>query len=203
LDKIAEIIEATSTEFTAQCYELYHLPSLGALVKAVVGEFEIYGIVYRAATTSIEPGRRPIARGKDEPSEEAVYRENPQLAKLLRSEFSTSVVGFKDGITLHYFLPPTPPRIHGFVYLCSPDEVSAFSGTLDFLGTIVNTSLPIPTEEVTAAALRQMSQTHPDPRRFLVEAGKVLTVLLGDDYYRLRMILGKLRTDAKSVKKYD
>ncbi len=67
--KIAEVIEASIVEFTAQCYELYEVPPLGALVKTG----DIYGIVANAETTGMEPGRKPIARGKDEATEEAVY----------------------------------------------------------------------------------------------------------------------------------
>src|SRR3989304_1564937 len=97
--KIAEVIEASTAQFTAQCYELYGLPPLGSLVRTG----DIYGIVAGAATTSLEPGRKPIARGKDEASEEAVYESSPQLAKLLRSEFTAAVVGFKDGDKLYHY----------------------------------------------------------------------------------------------------
>ena len=60
-NRVGEIIEASTSEFTAQSYELYQLPAFGSLVKT---KDEIYGIVYNAATAGIEPGRRPIARGK-------------------------------------------------------------------------------------------------------------------------------------------
>ena len=53
--KIAEVIEASSAQFTAQSYELYALPPLGSLVRAG----EIYAVVCHAATGGIEPGRRP------------------------------------------------------------------------------------------------------------------------------------------------
>ena len=33
MNKIGEIVESTSTEFTAECYELNALPALGSLVK--------------------------------------------------------------------------------------------------------------------------------------------------------------------------
>src|SRR5512136_1745692 len=85
--KIAEIIEASTAQYTAQSYELYEIPPLGSLVKTG----DIYGIVCFAGTSGIEPGRKPVARGKDEASEEAVYQSSPQLLKLLRSEFTASV----------------------------------------------------------------------------------------------------------------
>jgi hypothetical protein len=189
LTKIAEVIEASTTQFAAQCYELYEMPPLGSLVKTG----NTYGIVANAATTSLEPGRRPIARGKDEASEEAVFQSSPQLAKLLRSEFLAVVVGHKDGERLCQYLPPQPARIHGFVYLCQPDEVKEFSQSLAFLNILVNTTLPILADELIAAALRQMSRAQDDSRAFLVAAGKELAVLLSSQYDRLKSILGRLQ----------
>ena len=190
-DRAGEIIEASTTDFVAQCYELYQSPPLGSLVKTG----DIYGIVYNAATTSLEPGRRPIARGKDEASEEEIYRSSPQLLKLLRSEFSALVVGHRQDDKLYHYLPPQPARIHAFVYRCQPGEVREFSQPFDFLNILLNTRLPIPTDELIAASLRQMSQTHEDPHAFLVAAGKELATLLSGQYQQLKSILGRLKND--------
>jgi hypothetical protein len=188
-NKIAEVIEASTAQFAAQCYELYELPPLGSLVRTG----DIYGIVAGATTTSLEPGRKPIARGRDEASEEAVYRSSPQLAKLLRSEFTGVVVGHKDGDNLRHYLPPHPARIHGFVYLCQPNEVTDFSRSFGFLNILINAALPIPAGELIAAALRQMGRAHDDSRAFLVAAGKELAALLSNDYIALKNILGRLQ----------
>jgi len=187
-EKIAEVIEASTAQFTAQCYELYELPPLGSLV--MTGD--IYGIVCHAETTGLEPGRRPIARGKDEATEEAVYQSSPQLLKLLRSEFTAVVVGYKDGDKVFQYLPPKPARIHSFIYLCQPNEVEEFSRQSGFLSILVNAALPIPAEELIAAALRQISQAQEDSRAFLVAAGKELANLLSNDFIRLKNILGRL-----------
>ena len=192
-NRVGEIIEASTTGFTAQCYELYELPPLGSLVKTKDGEIDIYGIVGHATTGGLEPGRRPIARGKDEASEEAIYATSPQLSKLLRSEFSTLVVGHKTGDSINQYLPPNPARLHGFVYQCQKDEVREFGQSLAFLTMLVNTSLPVAKEEIVPAALRLMSQAQPDPRAFLVTAGKELAVMLGGQYNQLKAILGRLK----------
>ncbi|MFC2072036.1 hypothetical protein ACFLUU_04890 [Chloroflexota bacterium] len=192
-DRVGEVIEASTTAFVAQCYELYQSPPLGSLVKTTDLPAELYGIVYYATTASLEPGRRPIARGKDETSEEEIYRSSPQLLKLLRTEFSTLVVGHKQENKLHRYLPPKPARIHSFVYLCPPDEVKEFSQSLDFLNILINTHLPVSVEELVAASLRQMSQVCEDPHTFLVAAGKELAILLGGEFNRLKSILGKIK----------
>ena len=188
-NRVGEVIEASTTQFVAQCYELYELPPLGSLVKTG----DIYGIVANAATTSLEPGRRPIARGKDEASEEEIYRASPQLLKLLRSEFGALVVGHKEGDRLCHYLPPNPARIHAFVYLCAPEEVQKFSQSFGFLNILINTRLPVPADELIAAALRRMSQAHEDRQAFLVSAGKELAVLLSSDFNQLKSILGRLQ----------
>lgn len=193
IERVGEVIEASTTGFTAQCYELYQLPPLGSLVRTGDSSSELYGIVCNAATTSLEPGRRPIARGRDEASEESIYRSSPQLAKLLRSQFEALVVGHREGEKLYQHLPPRPARIHGFVYQCTPDEVKDFGKSFDFLNIILNANLPVPTEELVGAALRRMSQAHKDPRAFLVAAGKELAVLLSGDFAQLKSILGRLK----------
>jgi hypothetical protein len=193
LQRVGEVIEASTTDFIAQCYELYQIPPLGSLVKTRDLPMELYGLVCNAATTSLEPGRRPIARGKDETTEEEIYRSNPQLLKLLKSEFGALVVGHRQGDKLYHHLPPQPARIHSFVYQCSPDEVKEFSHSFDFLNILINAHLPVPTEELISASLRQMSQAYEDRRAFLVAAGKELAILLGSNLSQLKAILGRIR----------
>ena len=90
--RLGEVVEATTTEFVVQCYELYTAPTLGSLVRC--GDDEaIYGIVYEIGTRSIDAGRRPIARGRDEEDEDAIYESNPQLSRLLSTEFRALSVG--------------------------------------------------------------------------------------------------------------
>ena len=191
--RVGEIIQAGTTDFTAQCYELYQSPPLGSLVKTKDSELELYGVVYHTATTSLEPGRRPIARGKDEASEEDIYRSSPQLEKLLRTEFSALVVGHRQDDKIYHYLPPKPARIHGFTYLCNPDEIKEFSQSFNFLNILINTNLPLPTDELIAACLRHMSQAYEDRRRFLVAAGKQLAVSLSGQFNQLRAILERIK----------
>jgi hypothetical protein len=193
-DRAGEVIEADTTGFTAQCYELYESPPLGSLVKTADEDVEIYAVVCHAATSGIEPGRRPIARGKDEASEEGVYSSSPQLLKLLRTEFDSIVVGFRQGEKLSHYLPPRPARIHSFVYRCQPEEIKEFSKSLDFLTVLINARLEVAVEEIIAASLRRMAAVQEDPREFMVKAGKELAVLLGGDFNRLKAVLDRMKT---------
>ena len=190
--RLGEVIEAGTTEFTAQSYELYSLPAFGSLVKTGKAGEEIFAVVYHAATGSVEPGRKPIARGKDEVNEEAVFQSNPQLLKLLKSEFGSLVVGHKSGGTCYRYLPPQPARIHSFVYQCSPEEIKEFSRSFAFLNILINAQVTVSTDELVAAVLRQMGRVQADPHTFLVAAGKELATVLSGRYQQLRAILGRL-----------
>ena len=191
-DKIGEVIEASTGQFVAECYELHSPPSLGSLVKTSDGDVEIYGVVCNAATESIEPNRRPIARGREEATEEGIYRQNPQLSKLLRTTFDTLVIGHGQGDELHHYLPPHPSRVHSFVYLCETDEVRRFTQSLDFLPILLGTRAGA-VDEIVSACLRQASCAHDDKRTFLIKAGKELAILLSGDLNRLNAILRRIR----------
>ena len=191
--RIGEVIESTTSGFIAETYELYDLPAFGSLVTTTESSTEVFGVVCQASTASIEPGRRPIARGKDAASEEAVYQTNPQILKLLRSEFNVLVVGYAHDGRIYQYLPPKPVRIHAFVHSCNADEVKQFSRSFDFLNLLVTANTQVPTEELIAAVLREMSRVQDDPRAFLISAGKGLSSLLSGDYQRLRAILGRIK----------
>ena len=191
-EKIGEVIEASTGEFIAECYELHTPPPLGSLVKTGDGEVDIYGVVCNASTEGIDPGRRPLARGRDEADEQDIYRQNPQLSRLLRTTFETLVIGHGQGDDIYHYLAPRPPRVHSFVHICDADEVRRFTGSLDFLTILLN-ARGGQTDEVVAACLRQAGSAHDDNRAFLVKAGKELAVLLGSELNRLNAILRRIK----------
>lgn len=190
--KIGEVIEASTGEFVAECYELHTPPPLGSLVRTTDGQVEIYGVVCNASTQSIDPGRRPLARGREESEEENIYRQHPQLSRLLRTTFDTLVIGHGQGDELHHYLPPRPPRVHSFVYLCEGDEVRRFTRSLDFLAILLGARAGS-VDEVVSACLRQAAGAHDDERAFLVRVGKELAVLLGGELNRLNAILRRIK----------
>jgi hypothetical protein len=206
-DRIGEVIEATTTSYIAQSYELHQAPDFGSFVRVSDGTPEnnlsIIGVVCFAETCGVDPGRRPVARGRDELYEEDVYRNNPELPELLRTQFTVAIIGFRelglreigfreDGEAFH-FLPPRPPRIHGFVYTCDDDDVRDFTQRLDFLHTLISANVRVSVDELIAATLRQASATQNAPRPFLVRAGKELATLLINDVNRLNSILRRMR----------
>ncbi|UJP38262.1 hypothetical protein [Dehalococcoides mccartyi] len=192
-NRIGEVIDTSTTDFTAQSYQLYNTPALGALVKTGEGENTIYAAVYHATTSSIEPGRKPIARGQDAANEEDIYAQSPQLSKLLRSEFSCLILGYRGQGQICHCLPPRPAHIHSFAETCTPQETAEFSRSFGFLNILINSELPVPADEVTAACLRQLAAAAPDKQAFLVKAGKELARILPGQYQRLKVILERIQ----------
>jgi hypothetical protein len=190
--RLGEVIEASTTEFTIQCYDLYDAPPLGSLVSCGSSESGVvYGIVFEVATRSLDSARRPIARGRDEETEEAIYLENPQLSRLLTTEFRALTVGHRANETLRRWLAPLPPRIHSFVHLCHSDDLQEFAESLEFVSILLSAPTAA-TDDVLASFLRQASEAYPEPEIFLIEAGRKLTPLLGDQLQRLNSILRRL-----------
>lgn len=66
-----------------------------------------------------------------------------------------------------------------------------FSEQLDFLRTLLEVN-GAPVEALTAAAIREVYQLRKADRDWLVKAGRTLSVLLKDDYDRLKVILSQL-----------
>ena len=188
--RLGGVVEASTIGFTTQCDELYEAPPLGSLVRCGAVDF-IYGIVHNVSTRGMDQSRRPIARGRDEETEEAVYLNNPQLKRLLVTEFNALSVGHvSEGRILRY-LAPLPPRIHSFVHRCNDEELQAFSGSLEFIPALLSASIAA-SDDVVTSFLRLAGASHADPARFLIAAGKELAGHLAGETQRLNNMLRRL-----------
>jgi hypothetical protein len=190
--KIAEVVEASTTEFVAQCYNLDGAPDFGSFVRVRDRALDIYAVVSEARTASLDPGRRPVVRGQDAADEDALYRDNPEIRELLRTEFTATVIGFTDGVGVNHYLPPRPPRIHGFVYPCAGKEVCAFTARLDFLQTLLASPNRVALDELIAATIRNACAARGGQREFLIMAGKQVALLLANDVNRLNGVLRRI-----------
>jgi hypothetical protein len=74
---------------------------------------------------------------------------------------------------------------------CTAAEVLGFSEELDFLRTLLQVA-GAPVEALAAATIREIYQLRQADRAWLVQAGRMLNLLLKDDYDRLRVILGQI-----------
>ena len=199
---IAEVIETATTEFLAQCLDPEDLsfpvmPPFGSWVKSVDEESgnQVYAVVYHATTSPIDSIHRARALGL---SLQDLREQQPQIFAMLKTEFRAAIVGFeqtpearRSSTAIYQYLPPRPPQIHQAVYHCDPQAIIQFSEQLDFLRTLLGVN-GAPVEALTAAAIREVYQLRKADRDWLVKAGRTLSVLLKDDYDRLRLILSQI-----------
>ena len=194
---IAEVIETSTTEFLAQCLEpdslsFAQMPPFGSWVKAADEDSgnQIFGVVYHATTSPLDSVHRATALGL---SLAELREQQPQIFAMLKTEFRVAIVGFQPAgnEAVYQHLPPRPPQVHQAVYHCDPAEVVAFTEQLDFLRTLMDMR-SAPVDGLIAAVIRQVYQLRQLDRDWLVQAGRILNVLLKDDYDRLRIILAQI-----------
>lgn len=200
-ERIGEVIESTTTRFTAGAYELLAAPPFGALVRAQSREegMAVYGLVYEIRTGSKEPGGRALVRGRTYTGRQLydaeIYHEHPDLAEVLQTEFSAITVGFSEYNDLFQYLPPQPPPVHYSVYPCDVEDLVRFTDTTDFFRTVLF-AYQIPSDELLAASIRAAARARTtsghDGRAYLVRAGREIASLLKDDYDRLTAILRRI-----------
>jgi hypothetical protein len=205
-DHIAEVIETATTGFLSQCLEPEDLnfpvmPPFGSWVKSLDEESgnKIFGLVTYATTSPIDSVHRARALGL---SLTDLREQQPQIFAMLKTEFQVAIVGFEtsevgrngkssNSRKFYQYLPPRPPQIHQPVYRCQASEVIEFSEQLDFLRILLQVN-DTPVEALAAAAIREIYHLRKADRDWLVKVGRHLSILLKDDYDRLRYILSQI-----------
>jgi len=205
---MAEVIETATTEFLAQCLEpddlsFASMPPFGSWVKARDDDSgnQIYAVIYHVTTSPIDSVHRARALGL---SLSELREQQPQIFAMLKTEFRAVILGYQSlaqsrngssrvelGEAVYQHLPPRPPQVHQAVYYCEPDEIIHFSERLDFFRTLLQIN-GAPVDSLAAAALREIYRLRQADREWLVQAGRNLSLLLKDDYDRLRVILSQI-----------
>jgi hypothetical protein len=194
-EPIGEIVDTSVAELTAQACVLNVAPPFGGFVKVMMPERTVYGVVYAIHTGSLEPGGRPVLRGRDGMRDGAIFEQNPDLEQLLRTEFSALVIGFEErgetGQALRAYLPASPPPLHWSVVECDRDEIARLTTRLDYFRTILSaTSAPV--DALLAANIRLAGAAWSNASAFRLKAGRELATLLQHDHPRLTAILRAL-----------
>jgi hypothetical protein len=186
--EIGEVIGSSNTEFIAESALLHDSPPFGSFIKIQSRE-TIYAVVFNAYTHSLEPNRLAIAYHR---SEQELRDEQPQIFELLKTKFEAVIIGYEsDGVIRHH-LPPQPPRLHSFVYACQPIEVRRLTSQFKFFRFLLGVE-KAPRDELIAGAIRAANDVRKGERAFLVQAGKELLRLIGDDYEMLASILQRIQ----------
>ena len=187
--RIGEVVGTASDSLVAQCYVLYVCPPFGSFVRT--DSPSVFGVVSRVSTEPLDSSRPVLARGESASTEGEVFRNHPQLSRLLTTRFEVIITGHMTDGNCKQFLPPLPPAVHSFVYVCSDEEVCWFTAQLDFLSLLIKSGVPV-ADEVAGACLRAAASAWPDGPAFLSRAGKALAGELANDLPRLNSVLRKV-----------
>ena len=188
--RIEEVIESDTNGFLIQSYELYKCPPLGSLVKAGVDD-SVFGVVCHSATVGIDPSRLPIARGQFLEEESDVYDQNPQLSRLLKTQFRAIAVGYNNRGEIRSFLSPFPPRIHAFVFDCGDDEIKHFADSHDLFRMVLQSGLA-QSDDVIASFVKNSAGIMSDPTGYVREAARILASVISGDSQRVNSLLRRL-----------
>jgi hypothetical protein len=201
---IAEVIETSTTNFLAQCLEPEDLnfpvmPPFGSWMKAIDEETgnKIFAVVSYVTTSPIDSIHLARALGL---SLDELREQQPQIFAMLKTEFRAVIVGFEMPPTgrntmatgqIYHYLPPRPPQIHQAVFQCDRAEIMDFTDQPDFLRVLLQVT-DAPADALIAATVRDIYRLRKGDRAWLVTVGRNLSLLLKDDYDRLRYILSQI-----------
>ncbi|MFN8525374.1 MAG: hypothetical protein U0821_19935 [Chloroflexota bacterium] len=184
---IGEIVQSSITEFAAQTLRFGESPPFGSFVKVVDGPGTVYGVVYAVESGSLDPGGRPIVRGRDGLRDQAIYEENPDLELVLRTELRALSMAHDVNGTLRVAAPPHPPRLHWSVYACDAAETVRVTESLEYLRVLL-AAQDAPVDSLLTASIRAACAARDGDLDFARRAARDLAVLMKRDYQRLTAI---------------
>ena len=188
--EIGHLLRAGTTGFVAGCsVSQADTPSLGALVCAPLeNNYRVYGLIHDIHIDDDGLVRQLVTTGKIEPE---VRRDNRER-RIVPVEMSVLAVGYELAGVIHHLLPPRPPLSLDVLYLCSAEEICAFTNTGHFgYFRHVLQAKDLPIGELLAAHIQQASAAHQD-KTWVERAARELITLLRDDYPTLMSVLGAL-----------
>jgi len=194
----AEVISSALHSYTAHCWSLEVVPEFGALVCIDSKNTTLFGIVTSLETGSSDPSRMPFPYQK---TEAELQQQHPHIFEFIRTLFTVSLVGYKrgqEGIT--HTLPPTPASIHAFVRPATDAEQATFFSSPHFLSVLAGagSNMPLFDELLVSVLTRLIGDDIITPTVF-DHYYQTLTLLLGNDYRRLKLLLSRIETTHASV----
>ncbi len=105
---------------------------------------------------------------------------------------SVLAVGYEQDGKIYHLLPPRPPLSLDVIYLCSEEELAAFTGAgkFGYFRHILQAKY-LPIGEVLAAHILEVKNKTKN-EKWVAQATQELITLLRDDYPTLMSVLGAL-----------
>jgi len=195
--EIGRLLRAANTGFIAGCrVAQLESPSFGALVRIPLeAGYQVYGLIHEIRIDDDGLVRQLVtAEAVDAPGLEAVIADN-RLNRNVPIEIGVLAVGYSQDGRIAHLLPPRPALSLDVIYLCSPDELCAFTsaGHFGYFRHILR-AVDLPVGELLAAHLQQAGQAQRQASNptWTGRATQELIILLRDDYPTLMAVLSAL-----------
>lgn len=186
----AEITESSLLTATAQCWQWDTPPAFGTLVEVSAGSVSLIGVVSHTQTGSHDPLRYPFTYQK---TEEELRAEQPQIFEFLKTSFTINLAGYLSNDRLMFVTPPHPAKIHSFVSLSDKVVSAEFFKTPAFLSMLWNHQTTIQNfDELLLALMINHWELTFARKNFVVEVFEQFSLLSGNDYRRLKLLLGRI-----------
>jgi len=186
----AEIVESSLTNWTAQSWDWDMFPAFGTLVVVPENKRSLFGIVYQINTGSLEPGRYPFTYQK---TQEELQKEQPQIFEFLKTTFSCITIGYQEHEKIFHAICPAPPKIHSFVGPLQQLEYKQFFISPTFMQLLFNSSSLENIDELLIALITNLKKQDILSPEKLSELIDTYTLLIGNDYRRLKLFLSRLQ----------
>jgi len=211
----AEVMESSLGNFVAQTWDWKNIPEFGSLICVENNNQINLGVISQINTGTIDSSRYPFPYKK---TEEELLSEQPQIFEFLRTTFRVQVIGyvdiskrpFLDGKnnstnfersellaskdervqTIFYQIPPRPCKIHSFVANVSKEIALNFFSKPDFMYLLFSFEKEISNlDELLLAILKQLADRSLLSETYVGEFYETLSLLVGNDYKRLKLFL--------------
>jgi hypothetical protein len=191
--EIGRLLRANTSQFVVGCrVSQAEAPSFGALVRVDLGSgYQVYGLIWDIRIDDDGIVRQLVTANN---IDEDTIRDN-RTFRNVPLEMGVLAVGYRENGTVRHLLPPRPPLSLDVIYLCSPDELCAFTsaGRFGYFRHLLRAA-DVPVGELLAAHLKQAHEAHraAGNLKWSEQATKELIVLLRDDYSTLMSVLSAL-----------
>ncbi len=194
----AEVLETTISTFKAQSWKWDVIPEFGSLVTLSEKNQTIFSIVYDIVTGPQDLIRQPIAYQK---TQEELLQEQPQIFEFLTTTFSCVIIGYQqEHDILLYNLAPQPPKIHTFVNFATDQQYLQCFASEQFLHLLYNVNLPINTQELLLAIIKQQLDRKTLTKEQLNAIVESFFILNKNNYLQTKMFLSRLQSLLHSAK---
>jgi hypothetical protein len=185
-----EVIETSSARIWVECDWLNDLPPLGALTQVVFDTGDtIFAVVAYSETTGIDSTRRAVRRGSNDVRDAAVYRQHPELNRVLRSTFEALPIAFEQDGRIVYVVPPVPPPLHYSVERVTAVQLTRLTDRFDYFSTLARYQGDVAAEQIVISHVRAAFAERGDDREWLERAAGEISRLYANEYDRLLPIL--------------